>query len=81
VPPGDARVYAAAEKLAGTVPEHIGLGIYIDNPGHCGEWASRRFSLQCVSFDGRMLANGARSVVEQARSGMVGRKNQAGNTE
>ena len=81
VPPGDARVYAAAEKLAGTVSEHIGLGIYIDNPGHCGEWASRRFSLQCVSFDGRMLANGARSVVEQARSGMVGRKNQAGKTE
>jgi len=70
VPPGDARVYEAAEKLADAVPGELGLGIYIDNPANCGAWAERRFSLQCVSFDGRMLADGARSVVIQARRGI-----------
>ena len=79
VVPGDKSVYAAAEKLAEKVPENIGLGIYIDNPDNCGEWASRRFSLQCVSFDGRMLAHGARSVVDLARAGMHARRESAGN--
>lgn len=70
VPPGNAQVYAAAERLAKAVPRDLGLGIYIDDPAKCGDWAARRFSLQCVSFDGRMLSNAARSVVMQARLGM-----------
>ncbi|MGH8247367.1 MAG: HpcH/HpaI aldolase family protein [Gammaproteobacteria bacterium] len=74
VPPGSAQVYAAAERLAEAVPRNLGLGIYIDDPATCGDWASRRFSLQCVSFDGRMLSNGARSVVTQARLGMSRKK-------
>jgi 2-keto-3-deoxy-L-rhamnonate aldolase RhmA len=67
VPPGSPQVFAAAEKLSRTVPKGVALGIYIDDPARCGQWAARHFALQCVSFDGRMLANAARSVVTQAR--------------
>lgn len=70
VPPGSPQVIAAAEKLASAVPGSLGLGIYIDDSAKCAEWAARRFALQCVSFDGRMLSNGARSVVTQARLAM-----------
>lgn len=67
VPPGSPQVFAAAEKLSQAVPKGVALGIYIDDPGKCGEWAARNFALQCVSFDGRMLANAARSVVTEAK--------------
>jgi 2-keto-3-deoxy-L-rhamnonate aldolase RhmA len=76
VPPGSPQVFNAAEQLAKSVPAHVGLGIYIDDPAKCADWSARRFALQCVSFDGRMLANGARSVVAQARQSM-GRKEKA----
>jgi 2-keto-3-deoxy-L-rhamnonate aldolase RhmA len=66
VPPGSPPVFAAAEQLSQAVPRQVALGIYIDDPAKCGEWAARRFALQCVSFDGRMLANAARAVVTQA---------------
>jgi 2-keto-3-deoxy-L-rhamnonate aldolase RhmA len=66
VPPGSPQVFAAAEKLSQAVPKGVALGIYIDEAAKCGEWAARRFALQCVSFDGRMLANAARAVVTQA---------------
>ena len=59
-------LFAAAEQLSQAVPRQVALGIYIDDPAKCGEWAARRFALQCVSFDGRMLANAARAVVTQA---------------
>jgi 4-hydroxy-2-oxoheptanedioate aldolase len=75
VPPGSARVFAAAERMADAVPIDVGLGIYIDDPATCGDWAARRFSLQCVSFDGRMLCNGARAVAEQARLAIDGASN------
>jgi len=68
--PGSAEVHQAAERLAATVPAHLALGIYIDDPASCGEWAARRFALQCVSFDGRMLADGARHVAGMALSGV-----------
>jgi 2-keto-3-deoxy-L-rhamnonate aldolase RhmA len=68
VEPGSAMVFAAADKVAAAVPENITLGIYIDDPATCNDWAERRFVLQCVSFDGRMLANGARAIVKQARA-------------
>lgn len=67
VPPGCEDVYAAAEEIAEAVPKGVGLGIYMDNPGKSGTWLARGFSLQCVSFDGRMMANGARSIVDAAR--------------
>lgn len=71
VAPGSAEVTAAAERLAGSVPGHVGLGIYVDDPGKCGEWGARRFALQCVSFDGRMLSSAARSVAATARKAMA----------
>jgi len=70
VPPGSAQVFAAAEQLAEAVPRGPALGIYIDDPAKCAAWAARRFSLQVVSFDGRMLSNGARAIVAQAKLGM-----------
>jgi|SRR5688572_17874258 len=73
VPPGSAQVFAAAEKLASVVPRNLGLGIYIDDSTTCADWAARRFALQCVSFDGRMLSAGARAVVTQAKQGMCGK--------
>lgn len=69
LPPGSPEVRHAAEKLAKTMPGNIALGIYIDDPATCRAWAAQRFALQCVSFDGRMLADAALSVVEQARQG------------
>jgi 2-keto-3-deoxy-L-rhamnonate aldolase RhmA len=73
VPPGSAQVFAAAEKLAEAVPGGPTLGIYIDDPMKCADWAARRFALQVVSFDGRMLSNGARSIATQARQGLRGK--------
>ena len=74
VPPGSDQATAAAEKIAKQVPTQVALGIYIDDPESCGDWAARRFALQCVSFDGRMLSLGARSVAEQARRGIPRRR-------
>jgi len=68
--PGSTEVHKAAERLAATVSAHLALGIYIDDPASCGEWAARRFALQCVSFDGRMLADGARRVAGMAINGV-----------
>jgi 2-keto-3-deoxy-L-rhamnonate aldolase RhmA len=68
VPPGSERVFATAERLAQSVPRELSLGIYIDDPARCAAWASRRFALQCVSYDGRMLATGAQSIAAQARA-------------
>jgi len=73
VAPGSTQVFAAAERMAEAVPRGPTLGIYIDDPARCGDWAARRFALQVVSFDGRMLSNGARTVVTQARLGMRGK--------
>jgi 4-hydroxy-2-oxoheptanedioate aldolase len=70
VPPGSPRVLEAAQRIREQVPEAMGLGIYLDDPTKCGDWAARRFSLQCVSFDGRMLADSARSIVRQAHTTM-----------
>ncbi len=73
VPPGSAPVFEAAARMATAVPHGPALGIYIDDPVNCAEWAARRFSLQVVSFDGRMLSNAARSLVTQARLGLRGK--------
>lgn len=73
VPPGSPEVYAAADKLAQSLPKGPTLGIYVDDPARCADWSARRFALQVVSFDGRMLANAARAVVAAARSGAWGK--------
>jgi len=67
VTPGSPQVFAAAERVRAAVPEDVGMGIYLDDPAKSGTWAARGFSLQCVSFDGRMLAKGARAIVDEAR--------------
>lgn len=72
VPPGSGAVYDAAERIAKSVPKNLGVGIYIDDPATAGDWAKRGFALQCVSFDGRMLADGTRSVVNSAKASMQG---------
>jgi 2-keto-3-deoxy-L-rhamnonate aldolase RhmA len=74
VPPGSEQVFAAAGRLAQSMPRGPTVGIYIDDPASCGDWAARGFSLQVVSFDGRMLANAARSVAAQARLSIRDRK-------
>lgn len=71
VPPDSPQIFAAAEQMAKVVPGGVQLGIYIDEPARCGEWAARRFTLQCVSFDGRMLSNGARTVVDTAKRALA----------
>jgi 2-keto-3-deoxy-L-rhamnonate aldolase RhmA len=70
VSPGSPEVHQAAKEMAKQVPAEISLGIYIDDPDTCGEWAAQRFALQCVGFDGRMLSDGARQVSSAARAGM-----------
>ena len=68
VPPGSPEVFEAATRMGKSVPKKLGLGLYVDDPRTCGDWVARRFALQCVSFDGRMLANGMREVTSQARA-------------
>jgi 2-keto-3-deoxy-L-rhamnonate aldolase RhmA len=70
LPPGSKAVFDAAERIAGEVPHDRALGIYVDDPALCATWVERRFALQCVGFDGRMFADGARRIADQARLGM-----------
>jgi 2-keto-3-deoxy-L-rhamnonate aldolase RhmA len=74
VPPGSEEVFAAAQRIADAVPDTLGVGIYIDDPATAATWRDRGFALQCVSFDGRMLASGARSVVAAARGSLDDQK-------
>lgn len=67
VEPGSPAVFEAAEKIAGKVPQGRALGIYVDDPDQCANWAARRFTLQCVSFDGRMFSDGVRDTLERVR--------------
>jgi 2-keto-3-deoxy-L-rhamnonate aldolase RhmA len=73
VPPNSPRVAEAARRVARCVPQHVAMGLYVDDPSTCGAWAARNFTLQCVSFDGRMLANGARQIFDRARKAVNGR--------
>jgi 2-keto-3-deoxy-L-rhamnonate aldolase RhmA len=60
-------VLAAAERVAGEAEGHTMLGIYVDEPARSRAWSERGFRLQCVGFDGRMLLDGAKGVLSQAR--------------
>ena len=70
LPPGSAQVRSLAQAATSSVPKQVSLGIYIDDPQDCGAWAEHGFTLQCVSFDGRMIANGARAIVAQATAAL-----------
>lgn len=74
VPPGSERVRETALQLAGSMAGDVALGIYVDDPARCGDWAAQRFALQCVSFDGRLLAGAARALVATARQSMPGKR-------
>lgn len=69
VDPGSPEIQESARQVANQVPDHVGLGIYVDDPTESKAWASSGFVLQCVSFDGRMLANDAKDVVRKSRDG------------
>lgn len=72
VEPGSDAVVDAAQEIAAAVPDSLGLGIYIDDPRRCAFWAERRFALQCVCYDGRMLADSARAMASRARRDIPG---------
>lgn len=68
--PGDVgapEIAEAAGRVAAACRGQAMLGIYVDDPAMSQEWARRGFGLQCVGFDGRMLLDGARSVLTIAR--------------
>lgn len=69
VPPGSPEVFTTAAAVADTVPASVDLGIYVDDPARSADWAKRRFALQCISFDGKMLSHGARLAFDQVRAG------------
>jgi len=71
VEPGSAEVFEAAERIAHSVPTGTAMGLYIDDPATCGGWAQRGFAMQCVSFDSRMLATGAKQVAARARDSVT----------
>jgi 4-hydroxy-2-oxoheptanedioate aldolase len=67
--PGDVHakeVLAAAETVAAGIPAGVMLGTYVDDPLKSEEWAEKGFRFQCVSFDGRMLLEGAQTVFKGA---------------
>lgn len=67
VAPGSDAVFEAAEHLAGSLPQGLFAGLYIDDPKLCARWLERGFRLQCVGFDGRLFADAARSLEACAR--------------
>lgn len=62
------EVVEAASQVAANTSDAM-LGIYVDDPALSGTWARLGFRLQCVSFDGRMLMEGARATLKAARGG------------
>jgi 4-hydroxy-2-oxoheptanedioate aldolase len=62
------EVHRVAERIAAAAPANIMLGVYVDNPAWSRDWVDRGFRFQCVGFDGRMLLQGARTTLMQARN-------------
>ena len=58
----------ALSQVAGVAADTM-LGIYVDDPALSGTLAQQGFRLQCVSFDGRMLVEGARAMLAAAGVG------------
>ena len=67
VTPEDVAVTEAASALAGELPATAIRGVYLDKPAQCAAWTRLGYRMQCVSFDGRILANGASQVAAAAR--------------
>lgn len=65
---GDPKVAQAAATLARQVESNVSLGRYVHDPNESKMWAAAGFRVQCVSFDGAMLAGAARNVVQTARN-------------
>lgn len=59
-------VIDAANKVASATSRAM-LGIYVDKPEHSSTWANRGFRLQCVSFDGKLLMDGASAALAAAK--------------
>ncbi len=68
VAPGSPRVFAAAQRLADSVAQGP-ASASISTTRRTAAWAARRFALQVVSFDGRMLADAARATAARAGGG------------
>lgn len=69
--PGDVEAYEvieAAEQVARDA-KHVMLGIYVDDPARSAAWTKRGFRLQCISFDARLLMDGARAAMSLAKGG------------
>jgi 4-hydroxy-2-oxoheptanedioate aldolase len=66
--PGDVdnpRVTEAAAKVAAIAGAGM-LGVYVHDPRRSAVWAERGFRFQCISFDSRMLLDGAKAALAQA---------------
>jgi 4-hydroxy-2-oxoheptanedioate aldolase len=63
------REVADAVSRVATEAADTMLGIYVDDPALSQTLARQGFRLQCVSFDGRMLLEGARTALLTAKDG------------
>jgi 4-hydroxy-2-oxoheptanedioate aldolase len=61
------QLVEAADAVVEACGEHVMLGVYVDDPAQSAAWSARGFRLQCVSFDGQLLLNGARTLLTKAR--------------
>lgn len=64
---GDAVAAAAKQVRSSAQPGQM-LGVYVHDPTKSPIWSDRGFRFQCISLDGRMLLDGARSAVALTRS-------------
>jgi 2-keto-3-deoxy-L-rhamnonate aldolase RhmA/ketosteroid isomerase-like protein len=67
-------VVDAALRVAAACGQRTMLGIYVDDPFQSRRWGDRGFRFQCVSFDGRMLVEGAARALSEAKGGDVTRE-------
>jgi 2-keto-3-deoxy-L-rhamnonate aldolase RhmA len=68
VGPEDEKVFDAASALAGRLPHRTVKGVYLDRVEHSARWAAAGYGLQCISFDGRLLADAARPIAKTLAS-------------
>lgn len=71
VAPDDPLVFDSAAALFADLPSESVCGVYLDNVEMTAQWSSAGYRLQCLSFDGRMLANAAEQLVTRSPLGGV----------
>jgi 2-keto-3-deoxy-L-rhamnonate aldolase RhmA len=59
----DPLLVRTASDLARRIPAAAVKGVYLDRPEDSAMWGELGFTLQCVGFDGRMLADAAAAVM------------------